>query len=179
MSLRDDPRVLRFVDAARKFRTLIENPELKGEGLVRALLPALAELYGAGLGLEDLQFEEPPDEALKAHDIPHEEWNAMYQQLRDRIGPDACYWQMFDPTEDESGDNLVAGDLGDDLADIYHDIVPALKALDTPDDLTCVSAVDSWRLKFSIHWGNHAVAALKTLHWLEMKAGWGGPLRES
>ena len=175
MSLREDPRVLKFVAAARKFREVIDREGLRGKEFIRALLPPLAELYGAALDLEDVRPVDSPD-----HDfaMSHEQWDALFRQLGERIGPDACYWTMFDPTEpDQHDDNPVAGHLGDDLADIYRDIVPALKAWEGGDDAIAASAVDSCRLTFSFHWGAHAVSALRTLHWIEMKKGWGGPLR--
>jgi len=172
----EDPRVLKFVAAARKFREVIEREGLRGKELIRTLLPSLAELYGAALDLEEVRPVDSPDRDFS---ISHDQWDALFRQLGERIGPDACYWTMFDPTQpDQHGDNPVAGHLGDDLADIYRDVVPALKEWDGGDGSYDASAVDSWRLTFSFHWGAHAVSALRTLHWLEMKDGWGGPLRE-
>jgi uncharacterized protein DUF5063 len=176
MALREDPRVTRFVEAAREFRALIENQALRGGALVRSLLPSVADLYSTALELEHIEIGDIPDLEVS---MTNEEWNALFHGLMDRIGPNSCYWTMFDPTQPiQLDDNPVAGNLGDDLADIYRDIIPALKVWNDGGDSVAGGVVDEWRRGFSIHWGNHAVGALRTLHWLEMKAGWGTPHRD-
>lgn len=175
MVLRDDPKVKRFIEAARKFRAQIEDQELRGKELVRSLLPSVVELYAAALKLEEIETGESPDQEFS---MSHDEWQTLFKQLGERIGLDAWYQEIFDPT-DAKDHEPVAGNLADDLADIYRDIIPPLKAWESADDSIYGRVVDEWRLSFSIHWGNHAVGALRTFHWLEMKAGWGGPLRDA
>src|SRR5687767_6865238 len=121
MNLREDPRVLRFVVAARRFRDVIDNANLQNKALIRTLLPVVAELYAAALSLELIKIGSTPS---RGFDMSHDDWNALFHRLEERIGDDAWYMMIFDPTtrEKKEGENLVTGSLGDDLADIYRDI---------------------------------------------------------
>jgi uncharacterized protein DUF5063 len=55
--------------------------------------------------------------------------------------------------------------------------VSGLRELDSMDDSLEDDAVWQWRFHFSMHWGDHALCALKVLHRLEMAAGWGDSIR--
>lgn len=52
----------------------------------------------------------------------------------------------------------VTGDLADDLADIYCDIVPGLALYRSGRH---EEAADHWRFWFAQHWGEHATSALR------------------
>ena len=177
MKLREDPRVLRFVEAAQKFREIIDRENLNGKELIQALLPSLAELYAAGLGLESVDTGDLPENDSDAHRLSHDKWSSLFQKLSERLGSVASYWMLLDPLESDQG-NLVAGDLGDDLADIYRDVMQGLGEWELGKETPVNEVVWQWRFDLSSHWGYHALNALKTLHWIEMKGGWGGPLRE-
>jgi hypothetical protein len=57
------------------------------------------------------------------------------------------------------------GDLADDLADIYRDIKPGLRAWDTEEEGYLDEVVFDWKLPhFGSHWGIHAVGAMRALH---------------
>lgn len=170
---------MRFVTAARQFRQLIENAELRRHELVRTVLPQLVELYAAGLGLQPITLEEVPDVDRSPQERPSVEWQSLYQQLNERIGPNACYWLVFDPTRtEESEREPVAGNLGDDFADIYLDVMSGLREWDGANESQEDEAVWQWQFLFSCHWGDHALNALKVLHRLEMDAAWKVPIRD-
>jgi hypothetical protein len=53
----------------------------------------------------------------------------------------------------------------DDLADVYRDVVPGLRAWDSGDDSLLDEIVFQWvKGGFEVHWGAHAVDALGILH---------------
>jgi hypothetical protein len=157
MTLSDDARVLRFVRAAEGFVALVENPELKEMKLIRAMLPALAELYAAGVELESVEIDTPEGE------LPRETLD--WKSVAERFIPHAGYWMVFNPTDHESTEP-VAGNLGDDVADIYMDVIRGLRAWNSKDPSRLDLAVWEWQFHFRIHWGYHALGALNTLHWI-------------
>lgn len=77
---------------------------------------------------------------------------ALEKKLRDWNG----YWEYFSP-----GDRLssVAGNLADDLADVYGDLKRGLDVR-----RKCEScAVFEWTNNL-VHWGEHATSAMRVLH---------------
>lgn len=70
----------------------------------------------------------------------------------------SVYWELFDPYQLEEP---TAGNLTDDILDIYSDIKRGLVLYEQGEQ---AEAVWEWRYHFEIHWGNHAVSALRALH---------------
>jgi len=68
------------------------------------------------------------------------------------------YWEVFDPYVEEPP---VKGSLSDDLLDVYRDVRRGLLLWDhnAPQ-----AAIWEWRFSFGVHWGNHAIDALRALH---------------
>jgi hypothetical protein len=165
MSLREHPAVLRFVQAARTYCGLIETTTLSAETWAEAALPALAELYAAALVLPEPEVE-AFDRAPDGCDVGFAEWQEHYKRLGELLGEARWYWCYFDPTEPpESRQEPVLGNLADDLADIYGDIKPGLRAWDTGEESYIDEVVYHWKFPlFGSHWGVHAVGALRALH---------------
>jgi|SRR5688572_1874125 len=165
-SLRSDPRMLLFVEAARQFCILIEQPPGETRGWVRSLHSALAELYAAAIGLIGIESPDLADRTLSAFQVTHDEWRAIYHRLSVQLGHDAWYWMYFEPMKTQVEKAApIGGNLADDLADVYRDVVPGLRAWDTHDDSLLDEIAFQWmRGGFEIHWGAHAVDALGILH---------------
>ena len=90
----------------------------------------------------------------------HERWKKLYDSLKQNLGDADLYWQLLEPTrETETG----AGSLADDLADIYGDINEGLVLLEGPKGSPS-EAIWNWRFQFGSHWGQHAVDALRVIH---------------
>ena len=118
---------------------------------VRLLASLLHEIHGVPAG----QAEDLPE-----HDIllKGESTRAIYK----RFGalPFQYYFDVFHPTHvpPEQAD---AGDLADDLMDIYVDLKQGL-AYASAGHVS--HAVFHWQFMFGVHWGRHAVCALRALH---------------
>jgi hypothetical protein len=56
----------------------------------------------------------------------------------------------------------VRGSLADDLRDVYSDVRRGLALWDSPAPPD--AAIWEWRFQFEIHWGDHAIDALRALH---------------
>jgi hypothetical protein len=170
LSLRNDPRMLLFVEAARQYCELIEERPSDLKAWAKALLPALSELYAYALGLIGIESIDTSDKTLSRFVVSHGEWRALYHRLSTQLGHDAWYWMTFEPmkTQKEKSEP-VAGNLADDLADVYRDVAPGLRAWDTNDDTLLDEIVFQWaRGGFEIHWGAHAVDAMGILHRIVM-----------
>jgi len=67
---------------------------------------------------------------------------------------------MFDPC-DFLETSPVVGDLVDDLADIYRDLVGGVELWKMG---RYADAIWAWKFNFQIHWGEHALGALRAIH---------------
>jgi hypothetical protein len=145
------PEVALFVDQVRQFCDFVEKA---GEySLAKRLSTArqrLLALYETAAVLPEV---EPPDGV-----------NAPRTSARPTQWPgfesSDPYWEVFDPYEKSEP---VGGSLTDDLLDIYDDLRRGLALWDA-DGVTKIAAIWQWRFHFEIHWGDHAIDALRALH---------------
>ena len=70
------------------------------------------------------------------------------------------YWEVFEVYEEGAP---VCGSLSDDSLDVYRDVKRGLELWDRAG-LSEIAAIREWRFHFEIHWGAHAVGALRALH---------------
>ncbi|MCU7805773.1 MAG: DUF5063 domain-containing protein [Candidatus Thiodiazotropha sp. (ex Lucinoma borealis)] len=71
------------------------------------------------------------------------------------------YYRVVDDPEKIPGDQPSAGDLADDLRDIYVDLKSGLASFDAGD---INQAEEDWRTSFYLHWGQHATNVISVLH---------------
>lgn len=149
------PETAIFVDQARQFCAFVDKASEYplDERLVTAR-QRLLELYEAGSQLPQIEAEA----------IEHGQ-----KQNRSKEWPGFerfdAYWEVFDPYEESQP---VAGSLSDDVLDVYGDLQRGLALWDkggaTSNDALRVSAIWAWRFSFEVHWGDHAIDALRALH---------------
>jgi hypothetical protein len=145
MSLRNHAAVVRFVDSARTYCGPIESPPTDREQWAESLLVALAQLYAQALLLPEPEVEEF-GRAPAGLRMEQEDWQELWAALGERLGRSGAYWCYFDPSEPpDSREGPVLGDLADDLADIYRDVKPGLRAWDVGDDRCAAEVVYSWK----------------------------------
>lgn len=150
------PEVAAFVDQARQFCDFVDKAsECSLDKRLVAARQRLLELYEAGSKLPQL---EPPDgvDAGPTREPP-KGWPGFEQF--------DGYWEVFDPYEEAAP---VGGSLSDDLLDVYGDLQRGLALWDqggvTKRDELRIAAIWEWRFHFEIHWGDHAIDALRALH---------------
>ena len=90
------------------------------------------------------------------------EWGRLYELLKDKLEDWDLYWQVFDPTKDSEA---IRGSLADDIADIYRDVKEGLD-VHNPNLALRQDTICSWRVLYYSHWGQHAINALYTIHFL-------------
>ena len=137
-----------FVETAREFIAFVEDGAVRLEPQPRlvAARRVLARLVAAATALPMVEPES--DGPLPTVAAPAD-WPGFEQH--------DLYWEVFDPYVDEAP---VAGDLSDDVIDIYREVREALTRYDTGNTK---DATWSWRFGFEGHWGDHAVDALRAL----------------
>jgi hypothetical protein len=145
-----------FALLARRYCKWCEEHQLTDpKSLHYEAIGHLAQLYAAGLTLPDVdvtdhsELSEPPKEAIQAI---YRSFGAL---------PFNYYRDFFSPHIIDQSNEPGMGDLADDLTDIYLDLHRGLALLDSGIE---AAAAWEWRFSFGIHWGRHAVSALRALH---------------
>mgnify|MGYP001812118837 CR=1 FL=1 len=144
--------VTTFAGRAEHFTDLVEEREhFESDEDLRSLAIAIAEVYAASLELPEADLA----------DVSVDEGDGIDPKPPSGIAvrPTDHYWEVFDPLAPEPDDPTV-GSLSDDVADIYRDLMEGLEhyRLGRVEE-----AVWTWRFQREIHWGNHAVDALRAL----------------
>jgi hypothetical protein len=152
----------RFAALADRFQVWAAEGTDTGAAAGRQALTHLAALFAAALALPAADREGDISER-----ISDDEWKRVFEACR-RL-PVTYYGAIFDPLKLPPEPPSV-GDVADDLADIYRDVVSGLRAFRQGEP----GAVWHWRFTFWEHWGRHAVSAMAALRaWLEADAtGW-------
>ncbi len=165
-AIREDPNVLAFKRAADRYCQHLETSVSDPDRWVEDILASLAMLYASGLALPEFEVNETDADVPSEFDVGDAEWRRVCELVHKALGPQVGYWCYFDPSEPpDSKDEPVFGQLGDDLADIYRDLKPGLRAWDTGIDEYLPSIVFDWKFPLlGSHWGVHAVNAMRALH---------------
>ena len=152
-----DP-VAKFADEAAAFeRWLLSGMDREADA-ARECLIRLLELYRAAIGLPP-EWSDELEARADVERVDDTEWRTAYEASR-RL-PLNHYVDVFDPTA-VPPDAAVVGNISDDLADIYRDVVTGLRAYRRGDR---AGAVWEWSFGLHSHWGAHATAAIRALHW--------------
>ena len=149
---------LRFQDAAQRYCAVIDSVgEMQDSvDLYAAIAVPLADLYAAGRRLSVVNTS---DDDFEVEELSHDAWRGIFEAI-DRLTGDADpYRTVFDPQEDSE---VVEAALADDLADIYRDVLPAVRWND-PVHLNDL-LFELW-MSFQGHWARHALEAMRVIHW--------------
>lgn len=150
---------MEFLQTARNYCAFIESTDTTDKEYLLELQSILLTLYQKATNLPwtTIEHEEEFKEKLS------KDFNKILLLIAEKVGQNRYYWEVFDPTNENE---VVCGDLVDDLGDIYKDMKYGLMIFDIG---TIASKEDSiWGMKFGFekHWGLHAISALKTIHFL-------------
>ena len=108
---------------------------------------------------QDLQCNED----LLDTDIKDEKVDSPYTGLAVLFAEHLDYNLVFNPLEDN---NVVRGNLADDLSDIYLDLKRPLLTFSRGGEKNQENAYWQWKFNISSHSGNHILNSLKTIHWI-------------
>jgi len=151
-----------FLNSVRKFCLFIESNQ--DENYLIQLQHLLLEIYSNAMNLKTIELESNVEYQEKLND---QEFEAIKISTSNSLGQIQAYWVIFDPTENVFGEEKgVMGDLLDDIMDIYKDLKYQLMIF----DLNTVDSIENavWGFKFDFwhHWSNHAIDAMRTIHYV-------------
>ncbi|HEV2654674.1 MAG TPA: DUF5063 domain-containing protein [Ktedonobacteraceae bacterium] len=158
--------VAAFMQAAQKFCSVIENPAADLRIWIKDVLLSTAVLYTVGLALSQIPTPEITD--VETERQPIEQWQELYNHLSTLLREKRWYACVsFETHPAHQVQKQLYGDLADDLADIYRDVITGLRRWNTTADEYLGDIVWDWQFHFIHHWGDdHAAAALRYLHYL-------------
>lgn len=137
---------------AGTFIQLLDS-DVAGHDFLIELQRQVAKLYSMAAELPQVF---PSGEPL-SEGMSNDESSALHRGLGRRL-PFALYWEIFEPVgSGKEPPAPVVGDLSDDLADIYRDLHRGFAQPSAADRIW------SWRFNWEIHWGRHAIAALRAI----------------
>lgn len=136
-----------FYYSALGFCSLVDDFDInKANNKIKDFLVSLLELYSKALNLPDV---EPKSQVVLNSEVPVPQLN--FKQYNH-------YWEVFNPYQLEKP---VEASLSDDILDIYKDVK---RGIILYENRKYREAIWEWKLNFQIHWGNHAVDAIRVLH---------------
>lgn len=162
--MRNDSHIIYFVQCAKDYVLLIEQI-MKGQDVsLRQISKAVAALYAAAFDLPDPNL--PENDVLPGtFESNFDEWKDLFRGIGKWFYANLAEVK-FSPEEEEE---MYCMPVEDDLADIYGDIKPGLRAWDASIDAYLPEVVFHWKCFFETHWGQHAVNAMRVLHEMERK----------
>lgn len=140
-----------YYNLVREFITFIETTPISIDTLDR-YTEFLLRLYLGAISLPALEPDSVDSDIDRGQIIFHPQVDL----------PDS-YHEVYDPFAENPEAELVMGSLSDDFHDIYKDLYEGKLEYEAGN---INNACFDWRWGVDDHWGNHAVDALRALHWL-------------
>jgi hypothetical protein len=137
-----------FYLAALSYCRLIEKIDVFIDNNLIKLINSLLDIYSKAILLPDIQSN------------INEECNFEITIPQINFGNYEFYWEVFNPYH---LDETVSSSLSDDIVDIYKDVKKGLILFDKNEHK---EAIWQWKFSFDIHWGSHAVDAIRALHYV-------------
>jgi hypothetical protein len=157
----------RFAAVATQFCAVVDAaPSLSRKEFLNQIYSVLPKLIDQAICMPDVELNESSEEApdhdgqLEDTRLGHQEWQRLFDTLREKLGDWDSYREFFDPIEDTEP---CGGSLADDLADIYRDMKEVLVE-NEPSSARPEDRIWEWQFSFNSHWGRHAIDALKVIH---------------
>lgn len=153
-----------FLKSCRGFCHLLEIDDSNDPTDLLQLQRLLLELYSNALDFPTIDLELNVDFKKT---LARGELEIIRNRASALLGEHQYYWTIFDPTENIYGNEApVMGDLLDDIMDIYRDIKRQLIIYDLNTAESIENAVWGMKFDFWCHWSNHAIDALRTIHYV-------------
>lgn len=152
--------VIEFTAVANEYcRFLEEAAQTDGNKLLRVLQKLLPLLYMKSLYLPDIEskIEEESEKYVR-----EEDWQVLNEMLTAKFGTANDYLDVN--TDKDSTEELVYGNLAENLADIYQDIKDFLMVYRVGTLELMNDALWECRESFSLYWGQTLVNTIRAVH---------------
>jgi hypothetical protein len=97
---------------------------------------------------------------LSPHEVSDTEWKRVVEAAS-RL-PFQHYSEIYNPLPVPADGEPVVGNLADDLADVYRDVVTGLRLHEAGREN---DALWHWTFNLRHHWGEHAISAIRAFRW--------------
>lgn len=153
--------ILEFVTVAAEYCAMLERlEEYDKKILVDRMQKLLPLLYLKASLLPKINSEE---EGVLQSYITESDWNAIFFGMKDKLGEDADYLEVFDDRMEDSDAPIVAS-LAENFADIYQDLRDFLTNFHLGTEEIIIEALWQLNQNFSDYWGQYTVNALRAIH---------------
>lgn len=160
-TLATNTTVLEFVTVTAEYcATLERQSEYDKETLIDRMQKILPLLYLKASLLPKVNSEE--DGILQSY-VTESDWNAIFFNLKDKLGEDVEYLEVFDERMADSDTPIVAS-LAENFADIYQDLRDFLTNFHLGTEEIIVEALWHLNQNFADYWGQYIVNALRAIH---------------
>ena len=158
----------RFGVAAKRFCSIVDSiSHMDKVEFVVQIYRVLPKLIDQAIEMPDVKGSDRGGQK-SSQKIRYEEWEQLYNSLKEKLGDWDLYHQVFDPTRDKEA---IVGTLADDIADIYGNLKEGLVFIEAAP-ANPEKAIWTWRLLFYSHWGQHAMDALLAIHFRLQNDAW-------
>jgi hypothetical protein len=155
-----DVDIIKYASIAKQFCEVLPH-DVSTEAWAKDVLRYLSMLYSSAHFLPQPMLVNgiPCDKNC----VTFEEWKSIFQVVGKRMGKYSTYWTVEVRDITCTSEEPSLGALDDDLADVYEAMKSGLNSFEQGkfDD-----ALYFWRYNVCFaHWGNHAVSAIRVLHY--------------
>ncbi len=160
-SLATEPTVLEFVTVSAEYcATLERNSEYEKEEFVQKMQKILPLLYLKASLLPKIAESE---EGFMQSYVTEDDWTGLFFALKDKLGKDVEYLEVFDDRINDSDAPVVAS-LAENFVDIYQDLRDFLMNFHLGTEELVTEALWQLQSNFANHWGQYTVNALRAVH---------------
>ncbi|MCD4792721.1 MAG: DUF5063 domain-containing protein [Bacteroidales bacterium] len=154
-----------FINSARNYCMLLEKKrKINPIQFFTDIQKQLLELYSKAISLPTFEIISNVDFDDK---LDYDTLDGVKKQTDKLLGNYQFYWSIFNPIENKMDkEKAVCNDLFDDLIDIYKDIKYYLLIFDKNTIESQENAAWAMQFYFWYHWGNHAIDALRAMHYI-------------
>jgi hypothetical protein len=153
-------KVIEMLTVANEYCLFIEKAEeIEKEKIFRFLQKLLPLLYLKASLLPDIKVS---DESMAEHFVTEEQWEEIFNVLRNKFGKDDQY--LFVDLQEKTNSDAIAASLAENLSDIYQDMKDFVILYQKPTRSSQENAVKDCRELFETRFGFRMVNALMAIH---------------
>ncbi len=176
----DDPvyskKVLEMLTVANEFCLFLEKSEdYPKEDVMRFLQKIIPLIYIKASLLPDIETKEE-DEDTAEHFVSEEQWENMFNVLREKFGRDDIYY--FLDHHEKTNQDAIRASLAENFADIYQDLKDFVLLYQKPLKVSMENAVRDCKRMFETRYGYRLVNAHSAIHYLLCTEGEKGELSD-
>jgi hypothetical protein len=157
--------ILELVTIATEFCNLIENSSSRNKvELVKSLQSFAPLLYLRGTLIPVIQ---PEDTEMSERFVTEEQWEAIFLELREKLGKEDEFWILEDHSET---DEPIKASISECLTDVYQDMKDFVILFKKTRQSARENAVHDIKHLFEINWGKKLSLILPIIHKLSGKS---------